>query len=80
MKKLCKEENLENCEQHKKMLNDAGIECVIKAPAQDLLFSGSCTNNSDHHPEIWLINDTDFDKAWELINPPPPETEDKDEG
>lgn len=66
MKKLCNESDVDACRQIQKMLLLNSIESVIKEPAEDLLPG----IKEPHLPEIWIVNDDDYEKAWSLLNSP----------
>lgn len=67
MKKLCCEQQVEECEAIKAMLEQEGIPCVIRHEATASLFG---TGPGMEWPEVWVINDEQFDEAWAILNTP----------
>jgi len=67
VKKLCCENSLEGCEAIKAAIEAAGIPCVIRNEATASLFVDQA---GLEWPEVWVVNDEQFDQAWALLNRP----------
>ena len=72
MKKLCCENSLEGCEAIKAIVEAAGIPCVIRNEATASLFGRQA---GFEWPEVWVVNDEQFDQAWALLNRPVEESD-----
>ena len=63
MKKLCCERDVPTCERMKALLETNGIVCVVKTPDEASLFAAHDPATGPASPEIWVVNDADFDRA-----------------
>jgi hypothetical protein len=66
MKKLCCDENLDVCQALKVRLEAGGIGCVVKHAGADALLGGDKPLIGSPLPELWITDDTQFDRAWQL--------------
>ncbi len=68
MKFLCRDRSLEMCESLKRQLAAEGIECVIRKDDTLSLFQQEPAQPDEPMPELWVVDDASFPRAWELLN------------
>ena len=73
MKKICGDSDIEVCDRLRALLESRGIPCVLRAEHEPVL-GGENSPLARPMPELWLVNDEQFDEAMALIHGEPPET------
>lgn len=83
MKKLCQDSDIDNCNRIADLLQSEGIRCIVKTRDTPSLFEGKDPAIAGDAPEVWVVQDEDFARAWERLNedggvPPEPDVEGQD--
>lgn len=71
MKRLCCDHDVTGCNQLKSILESEGIPCFVRNENMASLFGGQGSIMGAAFPELWVINDEDFEKALEILNAEP---------
>jgi hypothetical protein len=70
MKMLCCDRDPESCETLRAELAAVGIECVIKDARDTPLFHDRSASAPPALPELWVVDDSRFERAWSILNGP----------
>jgi hypothetical protein len=70
MKRLCCDRDPESCEELRAKLAENGIACVIKDARDTPLFDAVGGSAPPALPELWVVEDDQFEAAWSILNDP----------
>ena len=70
MKRLCCDRDPEVCERLKSRLEASGIACLVKVESGGSLFQGRADDPVPPFPELWVLDDAQFEAALGVLNGP----------